>query len=120
MKLEEHHQISGCIALRSVTNALQLCQSIEKHCNGNPFKTNSNLKNLASSAIVPEDAKDDILHMAEKGQEHFEKFVNEKLQVDSNLSVWDSMKKTKLHTFANMTQNTKIALGDKVIKLREE
>ena len=38
----------------------------------------------------------------------------------SKVSVWDSMKKLTLKTFSNWMEKTKVRLGDKVIKLREE
>ncbi len=69
---------------------------------------------------MPEDAKDDILHFGEKGQKRFEEFVCERLLPTSKLSVWDSMKKFKLKTFWNWMAKTKVRVGDKVIKLREE
>ena len=78
------------------------------------------LKNLVSSAIVPDDAKDDILHIAEKDQKQFEEFIRNKLLSTSIISVWDLLKKLKLKTFSNLMSKTKVRLGDKVIKLREE
>ena len=116
----EHYQLSGCVSIRSRENALKLRHSIELHCAGNPFKERSPLKSLVSSVLVPEDAKDDILHFGEKGQKRFEEFVRERLLPTSKLSVWDSMKKFKLKTFSNWMAKTKVRVGDKVIKLREE
>ena len=116
----EHYQLSGNTAVRSRQNALKLRHSIELHCTGNPFTVKSPLKSLVSSAIVPEDAKDDLLHFAEKGQKRFEEFVHDRLMPTSILSVWDSMKKLKLKTFMNWMEKTKVRMGDKVLKLREE
>eukprot|EP00745_Piridium_sociabile_P026492 TRINITY_DN4236_c0_g2_i1.p2 TRINITY_DN4236_c0_g2~~TRINITY_DN4236_c0_g2_i1.p2 ORF type:complete len:244 (-),score=62.20 TRINITY_DN4236_c0_g2_i1:1200-1931(-) len=106
--------------MRTVTNALKLRHSIEKHCAGNPFIENMPLKHLASSALVPESAKDDMLHFAKKGQKRFEDFVQDRLLTTSPSSVWDSMKKLKLKMFSNLKEKTKVSLGQKVVKLREE
>ena len=73
-------------------NAIKLHQSIDTHCKGNPFSLPSPLKSLVSSAIVPNNAKDDILHFAEKGQKRLEDFINDKLLSTLTVSVWDSKK----------------------------
>ena len=99
---------------------MKLRQSIELHCEGNPFTVESPLKSVVSSALVPENAKDDILCYAEKGQKRFEEFVKDRLLPSSKHSLWDIMKKLKLKTFSNWMEKTKVHVGDKVIKLREE
>ena len=99
---------------------MMIWHSMEKHCAGNPFTMKSPLKNLASSALVPEKAKGDILHFAQKGQKHFEEFIHRRLLPTSTISIWDSMKKLKLKTFSNWIEKTKMHLGNKVIKLWEE
>ena len=116
----EHDQLSGVVAVRSRENALKLRHSIELHCGGNPFTEKSPLKSLVSSALVPDVAKYDMLHFAEKGQKRFEEFVHDRLLPTSILSVWDPMKKFKLKTFSNCMEKTRVCVGDKVIKLREE
>jgi hypothetical protein len=83
----EHYQLSGCVSIRSRENTPKLRHSIELHCAGNPFKEISPLKSFVSSVLVPEDAKDDILHFGEKGQKRFEEFVRERLLPTSKLSV---------------------------------
>ena len=74
-------------AVRCSETAVKLRQSIEKHCEGNPFIVNCPLKNLASSAIIPDTAKNDILQFAAKGQKRFEEFVDERLLKTSPSSV---------------------------------
>ena len=116
----EHYQLSGDVAVRTRQNAMKLRQSIELHCEGNPFTVESPLKSLVSSALVPQKAKEDILCYAEKGQKRFEEFVGDRLLPTSKHSLWDAMKKLKLKTFSNWMEKTKVRVGDKVIKLREE
>ena len=93
---------------------MKLCQSIELHCEGNPFTVESPLKSVVSSALVPEKPKEGILRYAEKGQ-----FVKDRLLPPSKHSLWDAMKKLKLKTFSNWMEITKVRVGDKVIKLHK-
>lgn len=116
----EHYQLSGDVAVRSRANALKLRHSIELHCAGNPFTVKYPLKNLGSSALVPEYANDDLLCFAESGQKRFEEFIHDRLLPTSALLIWVSMKKLKLKTFSNWMERTKVRVGDKVIKLRKE
>jgi len=79
------------VAIRTLENAIKIKKSIVKHCGGNPFETDVPLKNMASSALIPENAKADILSIADKGQKRFEEFVQERLLPTSKVSVfWDS------------------------------
>ena len=78
------------------------------------------LKSLVSSALVSEEAKQDILCFAEKGHKCFEEFVYQRLMSTSSQSVWDEMKKFKLKAFSNWMEKMKVHVGDKVIKLRKE
>ena len=50
-----------------------------KHCGGNSFETDVSLKNMASSALIPENAKADILSIADNWQKRFGEFVQERL-----------------------------------------
>ena len=97
-----------------------LKQSIEEHCEGNPFSKKTPLKNITSSALIPDAAKSDILKFQEKGQSRFQEFIDDRLLSFSKLSIWDHMKKMKLKSFANWMEKAKVRVGDKVIKLREE
>ena len=101
-------------------NALKLRHSIELHSEGNPFTVKSPLKNLVSSALIPENAKDDLLYFSEKGQKCFEEFIHDRLLTTSKMPVWDPMKKLKLKTFSNWMKKSKVNVGEKVIKLRDE
>ena len=116
----EHYQLTGNVAVRTSENARKLCHSIELHCVGNPFTEKAPLKSLVSSALVTERAKDDIQHFSEKGQTRFQEFVSDRLLPKSTLSVWDCMRKLKLKTYSNWMEKTKVRVGDKVVKLREE
>ena len=116
----EHYQLSGDVSLRTSENAGKLRHSIELHCKGNPFKEKTPLKSVVSSALIPDDAKEDILQFKHKGQVRFDNFVKERILATSEISLWHPMKKLKLRTFSNWMEKTKVRLGDKVVKLREE
>ena len=68
----QHYQLSGDIALRSTRNALKLRDSIQLHCEGNPFIVGAPLKSIVSSVLIPEAAKEDILHRDEKGLDGYQ------------------------------------------------
>ena len=72
------------------------CHTIVTHCRGNSFSLPSPLKSLVSSAIVPNNGKDDILHFAEKDKKLYQDFIHNKLLSTPTVSVWDPMKKLKL------------------------
>jgi hypothetical protein len=116
----EHYQLSGDIALRSTRNALNLRDSILLHCEGNPFIMGTPLKSIVSSVLIPEAAKEDILCRDEKGLGGYRMFVQGRLLPDSPKSVWDTMKKMNLKTFSTWMVKTRVSVGEKVIKLREE
>ena len=84
-KRNKHYQMAGNVASRTRSNALKLRDAIELHCAGNPFELKTPLKNLATSVLIPEEAKDDILHCADKGQERFETFIHDRLLPTSKL-----------------------------------
>ena len=48
-------------------NAFKLRDSIQLHCEGNPFIVKTPLKNIVSSVLIPESAKEDILSSKNKG-----------------------------------------------------
>ena len=60
------------------------------------------MKNIVSSALVQDDAKNDILHYQEKGQKRLQEFIQERLLSSSELSVWDPMKKTQTQNLCEL------------------
>ena len=116
----EHYQLSGDIGLRCSQNAIKLQDSITNHCQGNPYVVSTPLKSIVSSAVIPEKAKADILKYPLLGQERYIEFVEQRLLPTSILSVWDTVKQLKLKRFANWMEKTKVKVGYKVMKLRED
>ena len=119
-KKHEHYQLQGSFANRLNENALKLHDKIIVRCGGNPFINKVPLKNVVSSAVIPEEVKNNILGMAKLGQNRYEEFVKERLLVTSSKSIWDKITKLKLKMFSNWTTKARLNIGDKIIKLREE
>lgn len=65
---KEHYQLFGEYATSIATNAETLRDSIQVHCEGNPYLVGTPLKNIVSSVIIPHSAALDILHRDDKGQ----------------------------------------------------
>ena len=61
-----------------------------------------------------------ILNMAKLGEKRYKEFVNERLLVTSEKSLWNKITKLKLKMSSNWMEKSKFTVGDKVIKLREE
>jgi len=92
----ERYQLSGEIVLRSRANALKIRDSIKQHCESNAFDVNTPLKSLVLSALMSEEAKQDILCSAENVRKCFEEFVYQRLMSMFGQPVWDKMKKLQL------------------------
>ena len=93
---------------------------IELHCEENPYLCVTPLKSLVSPAIMTSKAKEDILNFAKLGAGRYVKFVQERLLVTYKMSIWDKITKMKLKTFSHWMVKTRVSVGDKVNKLREE
>ena len=73
-----------------------------------------------SSTIILDVVKKHILNLASIGQKRYADFVEERLLVSSDKSVWDKITKLKLKTFSNWMEKSKVRVGDKVVKLKDE
>ena len=116
----QHHQLSGNTNVRMAANALKIKTSMLQYCGANPFSTPLELKSIASSAVIPDDAKVDILQFAVKGNQRLLEFIDDRLLENSTGSVWDSLQWMNLKTFTNFMPKLTISLGETIIKLREE
>ena len=72
---------------RVVKNAKELRNSLETHCNGNPFKSPMASKTSPSWTIIPVEIKLDFLDYAKKGEAQFSNFIAERLLMSSSLSI---------------------------------
>ena len=119
-KVPEHYQLHGTFATHLNENALKLHQKLLVRCDDNAYEPGVALKSIVSSAIIPDKARDDISNMAKLGEKRYKEFVNERLLVTSEKSLWDKITKLKLKMSSNWMEKSKFTVGDKVIKLREE
>ena len=69
---------------------------------------------------IPDVAKQDILNVEVNGTRLYTNFVENRLQTSSKLTVWDPMKLSRFKTMSTWMKKTKVRVGDKVVKLREE
>ena len=113
------YQLSGDGAVRSSQNALNIRDCMKLNCQGNPRVNGTLLKDIVSSALIPEAVKPDIPQYPENGQDAYEACGTDRRMTGSNQSHLGPMKKLKLKNFTNWTHKTKVKFGDKVIKLRE-
>ena len=89
---------------------------MEVHCQGDVYLNKMDLKNIASSTWIPEEAKDDILNFDQKGLEAEKEFIKERLLLNSPKSIWDHIIKPKIKSFSTWMPKTRVSIGDKVIK----
>jgi hypothetical protein len=89
---------------------------MERHSSGNPFIERTPLKNMASSALVPEHAKGDLLQLQRNvtNRTSFKDFVMEGWMKTSPASVWDSTKKLKPKSYSRLTEKCRITVSQKV------
>ena len=117
---EEHYQLTGTVAERIAINAEKIRSGIEEHCGGSPFVDQKPLVNLVSMMAIPDTVKNDILERDEKGQARYEEFVTQRMTDGCPASVWDRVEKLKLKTYSTWMKKATIAVGNKVVKLRED
>ena len=75
----QHHQMTRSTNVCILVNAMRIKESILEYCGGNPFSTLMDLRSIASSAVIPENCKDDIINFASKGEEAMKRYIRERL-----------------------------------------
>ena len=117
---KEHYQLSGNAATRLDINVKMMIKLVKFYCSGNPFNNDFPLQNIVSSAEIPNDAKKEILSFDSEGTGLYEKFSDERLTVNSKISIWDPMKLRQIKTMNTWMKKIAARVGDEVVKLREE
>ena len=69
---------------------------------------------------IPDAVKYDILNRDEKGQARYEEFVTHRMINGSPTSLWDRVENLKLKRYSTWMTKATIAVGDKLLKLRED
>ena len=117
---ETYHQLQGNMGLRCALNAVTIKNCLVTYCEGNPYMNNTPLKNVVSSALIPEPAATDILTYPEKGQARYEWLVENRILEGSPESIWDPLPQLKLKRFANYMPRSTIKVGGKTYKGRQD
>ena len=93
-----HHQMVGTKSTTMLTNTLKLYTFLMK--NGNPlFK--SDVHNLTTFAVVPNDISINIEKRDELGRKALEAFVDERI-VQKSIPFWDPQKKNNFKYFKDV------------------
>ena len=117
-RVVQHHDIEGTKLERMNKNKARLQDIIEQH--GDPFISSlSDMNNLLTHAVLPENVAKDVIDRDAIGRELHNNFIKECLTL-GNFSPWDQMSRRKLCTFAHMNTSVEVNNGDKIIKLKEE
>ena len=77
---KEHYQLQGNFSIRITQNAIKLHDKFIQRCDGNPYKNGIVLKNIVSSAVLPDVAKEHILNFAKIGEKRYSDFVSERVE----------------------------------------
>ena len=115
-----HHQLQGNAGLRCALNSVRLKNCLAKYCQGNAYSRQIPLKHITSSVVIPEKAADDILNYQAKGQQRYLSLIDDRFLPTSTQSIWDTITQIKLKRFATWMVKTKVKVGNKEIKLRED
>ena len=93
--------------------------SIRLH--GNPFvkKEFKSLYNRVTKSEVQEKFQHGILNVEVRGQQEFARYVEEKMQPSSTVSIWSPLRKLNLGSFSSVNKKTRTKSGDAVIELKQ-
>ena len=113
-----HHELTGGKLSRITRNKNKLFKVLIDH--GNLFTdTETDLCNLTTRAVVPENIASDVVNRDEIGQKASESFVKDR-STDRNVGVWEPVKKLKLGCFKKTSVQSNICILDKIVKVKEE
>jgi len=92
---------------------------------GNPFTmstNNSDLHNIVTGKVVPEESKHSILDARDFGQNSLSNFV-ETVFIKESTSFWNPLKKLQLNTFSSLTKPIIISKGkekESILKVQQD
>ena len=113
---DEHYQLSGGINDRLNKNVSRLKDILISH--DVSFEDSDNLSNVITKVVLPEQAAQQLLSHEEEGEKLLNNFINERILGEK--SIWDTLPKRKLPTFAASNSTVKVTLQNKVVTLKEE
>lgn len=113
-----HHELGTSILDKQQTNVKKLISTLESHVN--PFEyDNSDVINLVTKAVMPNETKTDLCDIDSKGNKQFTLFTEERLKSNA-VNFWAPLKKVSLKTWKDSVRKTNVKLGDKVVELKED
>lgn len=84
----------------------------------NPFADkSSNLFNLVTKVVIPDNIKEDMCNHSVIGQTLFD--IKDRIQSE-RVNLWSTMKKRKLCTWKPNAKNVKVCSKEKLIELQED
>lgn len=118
-----HHNLSPAFLACEDKCVHQLMTTIAGFTN--PFTvisgalSNSDLYNLVTKVVMPENIKDDLCQQSEIGRNMFRSFVDDRVK-SGKVNLWSTIKKRKLQTWKSNGKAIKVKVADKVLELKED
>ena len=72
-----------------------------------------------TNALVPAQHHERLLSCEVIGEQRIDEFVKERLSVDSEISIWASIKLLRTPTFSVANKIAKVVLNDKIVEIQE-
>ena len=112
-----HHDLSTAVIVHFDENVKKLKEVFKAN---NPFANEeTELVNIITKAVMPDQVKDAVLTRDQVGQELFSKFVKERI-VERELSIWSPMKKVNLQTWKTAKSPKKSNTAADVAALKDD
>ena len=117
-KIQTRHHNHMPAVLSREDNIKALIETIETFTN--PFADeSSDLFNLVTKVVLPDNIKTDLCSQAAIGQALFDAFVKERIQSEK-VNIWSTMKKRKLTTWKTNAKKMKVSTKEAVVELQED
>ena len=117
---KRHHLDSKAAATRHREMHIKLLGIFEEKSNIFEDLKEDSIFNMVSNASMPPATHDQMLGVEKIGQALNEEFVQERLLVNSKVSIWVPLKLAKLPNFTLLNKKAKIRGKDRIIELPGE
>ena len=115
-KREQHYQLIGSKNSRLSTNVNKLLDVFNTQ--GITFEESDEVYNVLTKKVLATDVAEAFLSMRGAGNAKYCEFVSENLL--GSKSIWDTIKKKKLPTFAKNCTQTKLTIDKQLVNIKEE
>ena len=113
-----HHQLRNPNVHRQHSRFISLVSVLEKHDLGLKKSENSS-KDLVTNQVMTKEDILEIVNCEATGSKIYDEMIKERLQKDSNVPVFSSIKKIMIKSFKRSKSKKRIQLQDGVIKLSD-